>query len=214
MLGLWIFSTESANGWLKVFDDLKNRGVSDILLLTSDGLSGLTEAVAAAFPKTAYQGCVVRGNRNSTKYVSYKDRKAFCAYLKPIYTAPTEEAALLAFEALETEWGEKYQLAVDTWQRNWERISTMYQFSPEIRRLIYTTNPIESFNRQLKTLHLRVLRKVTKNRGVFPNDESVLKLLYLAVESITRKWTMKLQNWNLILAQLVIHFDQRGTSYL
>jgi transposase-like protein len=206
LLGLWIFETESANGWLKVFDDLKNRGVKDILILASDGLSGLTEAVAAAFPDTAYQGCVVHVIRNSVKYVSYKDRQAFCADLKPIYTAPTEEAALFAFDALEAAWGNKYQLAVDTWQRNLERISTMYQFSPEIRRLIYTTNPIESFNRQL--------RKVTKNRGVFPNDDSVLKLLYLAVEEITRKWTMKLRNWNQILAQLVIHFDRRVTNSL
>ena len=206
LLGLWIFDTESANHWLKVFDDIKNRGVKDILILTSDGLTGIEEAVAASFPQTAYQGCVVHVIRNSSKYVAYKHKKAFCADLKPIYRAPTEEAALEAFDALEKKWGDKYQLAVDTWQRNWQRLSTMYQFSPEIRRLIYTTNPIESFHRQL--------RKVTKNRGLFPNDESLLKLLYLATQGAIRKWTMKIQNWNQILAQLAIHFQQRLTPYL
>lgn len=206
LLGLWIFDTETANNWLKVLSDLKNRGVVDILVLCSDGLSGIEEAVAASFPHTDYQGCVVHVIRNSVKYVSHKDRKAFCADLKPIYTAPTEEAALEAFEQLEQIWGDKYQLATDTWQRNWDRISTMYQFSPEIRRLIYTTNPIESFNRQL--------RKVTKNRGVFPNDDAVLKLLYLATQDIIKKWTMKIAHFNQILAQLAIHFGQRVTKYL
>ena len=126
--------------------------------------------------------------------------------MKAIYTAPTEEAALTAFETLERKWGKKYMLAVNVWERNWDRISTMYQFTPEIRTLIYTTNPIESFHRQL--------RKVTKNRGVFPDDNSLLKLLYLATQDVTRKWTMKIRNWNQILAQLAIHFSERVTKYL
>jgi len=188
LLGLWIFENETAQNWLRVFDDLKNRGVFDILVLCSDGLTGIEEAVSASFPNTVYQGCVVHVIRNSTKYVSHKDRKAFCADLKPIYTAPTEEAALEAFEQLENKWGQKYQLGVETWQRNWDRISAMFGFSPEIRRLIYTTNPIESFNRQL--------RKVTKTRGVFPSDDAVLKLLYLATQDIVRSGTSPAANYS------------------
>jgi transposase-like protein len=132
--------------------------------------------------------------------------KEFCADLKTIYKAPTEEAALTAFEALDEKWGKQYPLAVSAWERNWYRIAAMYQFTPEIRRLIYTTNPIEGFNRQL--------RKVTKNRGVFPDDDSVLKLLYLATQEVVRKWTQRVANWNAILAQLAIHFEERVTNYL
>jgi transposase-like protein len=137
---------------------------------------------------------VVHVIRNSVKYVGYKIKKEFCADLKAIYQAPTEEAAMTAFETLDEKWGKQYPLAVSVWERNWDRISAMYQFTPEIRRLIYTTNPIEGFNRQL--------RKVTKNRGVFPDDDSVLKLLYLATQEVVRKWTQRVQNWNSILAKL------------
>lgn len=137
--------------------------------------------------------------RNSTKYVGYKYKKEFCADLKAIYQAPTEEAALNAFETLEGKWGKKYPLAVNVWERNWNRISAMFEFTPEIRQLIYTTNPIESFHRQL--------RKVTKNRGVNTSDDSVLKLLYLATQEVVRKWTIRIRDWNLILAQLAIHLS-------
>ena len=185
LLGLWIFDSESAKSWLSVFTDLKNRGAKDILIITSDGLSGIEEAVKAAYPDAAYQGCVIHVIRNSIKYVGYKDKREFCDDIKGIYRAPTEEAALTAFEKLEEKWSGQYLLAVNVWERNWERIATMFQFTPEIRRLIYTTNPIESFHRQL--------RKVTKNRGVFPDDQSVLKLLYLATQDIVKKWRTQLR---------------------
>lgn len=204
LLGRWIFDSESAKGWLSVLTDIKNRGVLDILILTSDGLTGIQEAVEAAYPQATYQGCVVHVIRNSVKYVGYKNTKEFCADLRTVYKAPTEEAALTAFDA--QKWGKQYPLAVSAWERNWDRISAMYQFTPEIRRLIYTTNPIEGFNRQL--------RKVTKNRGVFPDDDSVLKLLYLATQEVVRKWTQRVSNWNAILAQLAIHFGERVTKYL
>lgn len=206
LLGLWVFETESANNWLNVLTELKNRGVLDILILTSDGLTGIEQAVEATYPQAAYQGCVVHVIRNSIKYVSYKHKKEFCSDLKAIYHAPTEDAALTAFDRLESKWADKYMLAVNVWERNFNRISTMFAFTPEIRRLIYTTNPIESFHRQL--------RKVTKNRGVFPDDNSVLKLLYLATEQVSKKWTLSIKDWNSILAQLAIHFKERVMQYL
>ena len=144
--------------------------------------------------------------RNSLKYVSYKDKKAFSKVLKSVYQAPTEEAAFMALEELREQWGGKYPLAVGVWERNWDRIRTMFRFTQEVRRLIYTTNPIESFHRQL--------RKVTKNRSLFPTDTAVLKLLYLATQQILKKWTMKLKHWDRILAQLSIHFRERVVKYL
>ena len=177
-------------------------------------MTGIEDAIEAAFPDAAYQGCVVHVIRNSIKYVGYRHKKEFCADLKAIYTAPTEEAALTAFETLERKWGKKYMLAVSVWERNWDRISTMFQFTPEIRTLIYTTNPIESDWKESRRGFHRQLRKVTKNRSVFPDDNAVLKLLYLATQDVTRKWTMKLRNWNQIRAQLPIHFETRVTQYL
>lgn len=153
LLGLWIFDTESAKGWLSVLTELKNRGVVDILILTSDGLTGIQEAVQAAYPQTLYQGCVVHVIRNSVKYVSSKHQKAFCADLKAIYTAPTEEAALMAYQALCAKWGEKDPLAVAVWERNWERIATLFAFTPEIRRLRNTTNPTPEFQSTIKESH-------------------------------------------------------------
>ncbi len=206
ILGLWIFESETSKHWLKVLTELKNRGLRDILILTSDGLPGIEDAVAAVFPETVYQGCVVHVIRNSTKYLSYKDRKEFCSDIKAIYQAPNEDAALSVLEAVEEKWSERAPLAVKVWQDNLDRISAMFRFTPEIRRLIYTTNPIESFNRQV--------RKVTKNRTLFPSDEAAMKLLYLATQDITAKWTVKLANWNSILAQLAIEFEERVTNYL
>ena len=206
VLGLWIGDTESAKYWLQVLTDLKNRGVKDVLIITSDDLPGIEEAISAVYPEAAYQGCVVHVIRNSLKHVSYKDKKAFCSDMKSIYQAPTEEAALMALDELKAEWGDRYLLAVNTWERNWDRIRTMFQFTEEIRRLIYTTNPIESFHRQL--------RKVTKNRSLFPTDTAALKLLYLATQEVLKKWTMKLKNWSGILAQLSIHFGERIREYL
>lgn len=206
VLGLWISETENAKYWLRVLTDLKNRGVKDVLIITSDDLPGIQEAISAVYPDSEYQGCVVHVIRNSLKYVSYKDRKAFSKTMKGIYQAPTEEAALMALEELKNEWRDQYLLAVGVWERNWDRIRTMFQFTQEIRTLIYTTNPIESFNRQL--------RKVTKNRSMFPTDTAALKLLYLATCEVLKKWTIKLRKWNMILAQLSIHFGDRIQGYL
>ena len=206
ILGLWISGAESAKYWLQVFTDLRNRGVKDVLIATSDDLPGVEDAIRSVYPEVEYQGCVVHVIRNSLKYVSYQDRKEFSKWLKSIYQAPTEEAALASLEELKEQWLDDYPLAVGVWERNWDRIRTMFRFTAEIRRLIYTTNPIESYNRQL--------RKVTKNRSLFPTDTSVLKLLYLATCEITRKWTMKMKHWNRILAQLSIHFGERVTEYL
>jgi transposase-like protein len=184
-----------------VLTELRNRGLKDILIITSDDLSGIEEAIKAVYPDAAYQGCVVHIIRNSLKYVSWKDMKEFSIDIKPIYKSPTEESALLAFDELKKKWYSQYKLAVDVWERNWSRMRTMFSFTEEVRVLIYTTNPIESFNRQL--------RKVTKNRSIFPDDTAALKLIYLATCEVVKKWTMKIKDWNRILAQLSIHFGDR-----
>jgi transposase-like protein len=206
VLGLWIAETESAKYWLSVLTEIRNRGVKDILIMTSDDLPGIRDAISAVYPDVAYQGCVVHVIRNSMKYVSWKDMKAFSRDMKFIYKASTEESALQALDELRQKWGTTYALAVNTWERNWERIRTMFRFTDEVRTLIYTTNPMESFNRQL--------RKVTKNRSLFPDDTSALKLLYLATQEVLKKWTVKTRDWSKILAQLSIHFDERLTKYL
>lgn len=206
ILGLWISETESAKYWLKVMTDLKNRGVKDILIITSDDLSGIENAIQAVYPDAEYQVCVVHVIRNSLKYVSHQDKKDFSRDMKLVYKAATEESALVALDELKDQWGDEYPLAISVWERNWDRIRTMFRFTEEIRRLIYTTNPIESFHRQL--------RKVTKNRILFPSDTSVLKLLYLATCEVLKKWTVKLPHWNRILAQLSIHFGERVEKYL
>jgi len=180
-----------------------------MLIATSDDLPGVEDAIKSVYPEVEYQGCVIHVIRNSLMIVhniSYQDRKEFSKWLKSIYQAPTEEAALASLDKLKEHWGDEYPLAVGVWERNWDRIRTMFRFSAEIRRLIYTTNPIESYNRQL--------RKVTKNRSLFPTDTSVLKLLYLATQEILKKWTMKIKHWNQILAQFSIHFGERVTEYL
>ncbi len=206
ILGLWISETESAKYWLSVLTDIKNRGVKDILIITSDDLSGIQDAIKAVYPESVYQGCVVHLIRNTLRYVSYKDVKAFISDMKFIYKAPTEESALKAFDELKTKWGKEYPLAVGMWDRNWNRISAMYRFTEEIRRLIYTTNAIESIHRQF--------RKVSSPKSHFPDDISVLKMLYLSSIEITKKWTMRIPNWNKILAQLSIHFGERVSKYL
>ena len=206
LLGLWVSENEKAKYWLQVLTDLKNRGVKDILIVTSDDLPGIQDAISAVYPDAEYQGCVVHVIRNSLKYVSYQDRKEFSQSLKSVYKAPTEEAALASLDAAREHWAGEYPLAVGVWDRNWERIRTMFRFTQEIRRLIYTTNPIESYHRQL--------RKVTKTRSLFPTDTAMLKLLYLGTQEILKKWTMKIKHWNQILAQLSIHFGERVREYL
>jgi len=201
VLGLWIGATESSKYWLGVLNGLKNRGVSDILLISVDGLNGFSEAIAAAYPKTEIQRCIIHQIRSSTRYVSYKDVKAFTAALKPVYKAPTEEAALLALDELERVWGAKYPAGVKSWRDHWDELSTMYKYPEQIRRMIYTTNAIENFNRQL--------RKVTKTKSAFVSDDALLKQLYLVTMQVTDRWTMAIKDWGNILMQLMIYFGDR-----
>ena len=206
VLGIWIGEAESSKFWMKVLVDLKNRGVKDIFIACVDGLNGFGEAIAAVFPKTEVQRCIVHQVRASVKYVSYKDLKEFCADMKLIYKAPNEEAGLAALDAFEAKWGKKYAYAIKSWRDNWGELSTFFRYPEEIRRLIYTTNPIESLNRQI--------RKVTKTKGSFPTDDSVLKIIYLVVMECSEKWTMPIQNWGVILGQFRVYFEGRVDAYL
>ena len=201
VLGIWLGTNESSKYWLSVLNGLKSRGVQDILIASIDGLSGFVEAINAAFPKTEVQRCIIHQIRSSTRYISYKDLKHFTSDLKPIYKAPTEETALSALKAIEEQWGKKYPLAVKSWYANWNELSTMFKYPPEIRTLIYTTNAIENFNRQL--------RKVTKTKSAFVSDDALMKILYLATMSIVEKWTMPIKNWGSILDNLMIYFGDR-----
>jgi transposase-like protein len=201
VLGIWIGESESAKFWLSVLSEMKNRGVQDILIASVDNLTGFSEAIRAAFPQTQIQKCLVHQVRNSIRYVSYKDVKKVTSDLKSIYTAPTEVAAIAALDQFEQEWGQRYPLVVSSWKSNWAELSTFFAYTPEIRRLIYTTNMIESFHRQL--------RKVTKGKALFPSDESLLKMLYLVTCDVERKWTMRIPHWGQILAQLSVFFSER-----
>jgi putative transposase len=201
ILGMYVGENESARFWLSIMNGLKNRGVQDILIACVDGLAGFPEAIAAAFPQTEIQQCIIHQIRNSTKYVSYKDLRALVADLKQVYAAPTEDIALEALDSFGHKWNTKYPKIHKAWQENWGNLATYFKYPETIRRIIYTTNAIEGFNRQL--------RKVTKNRGVFPSDDSLLKMLYLATMDITRKWTGKRQDWSQIHAQLEIYFEGR-----
>jgi transposase-like protein len=202
VLGIWIGEeAESAKFWLKVFQDVQARGANDILIFCSDNLSGFSEAVKAVFPEVIIQKCVIHQIRNSMKYIATKDKHEFMADLKKIYKSDTKDEAERNLIGLEDKWGEKYGIVVKSWQNNWEELSAYFDFSPEIRKMIYTTNMIESLNRNL--------RKVTKNRSVFPNETSLLKLLYLATKNTTKKWTVAVPNWGKIIAQLHIHFGDR-----
>lgn len=204
ILGIWVGENESAKYWLGVMNELKSRGVKDIYLFCVDGLTGFREAINAAYPKAHIQRCIIHQIRSSTRYVSYKDIKAFIADLKLIYTALTEEAALEALQALKKKWVAKYPSGVKSWEENWDILSTFYAYPPEIRKIIYTTNIIEGLHRQF--------RKVTKTKGVFPHDESLRKMLYLASLNITRKWTVRYRNWDSVLHQLAILFEERAAG--
>ena len=201
VLGLWIGESESARYWLGVLNGLKNRGLEDILNVSVDGLSGFREAIEAVYPRTEIQRCILHQIRSSTRYVSYKDLKAFTAGLKPVYKAVSEEAALLALDELEAEWGAKYPLAIKSWRVNWGELSTMFKYPDALRRIIYTTNALENFNRQL--------RKATKTKSAFVSDDALLKQLYLVTMQVTKKWSMPIPHWRDILAQLVIFFGDR-----
>jgi putative transposase len=201
ILGIWIGESESSKFWLKVLIDLKNRGVEDILIACTDGLTGFEEALKSVFPKTLNQLCVIHQIRNSLKYIAHKDTKEFLIDLKKIYRANTREEAEKKLDDLDNKWAKKYPLVIKSWRLNWHRLSIYFDYPPQVRRTIYTTNLIEGFNRQL--------RKVTKNRSVFPNDNSVLKLIYLATQDIMQKWTKPLPNWAQTISQLSIYFGDR-----
>jgi putative transposase len=202
ILGHWVGDgAEGANFWLSVITDLQNRGVQDVFIAAVDGLTGFKDAIHSVFQKTQVQRCVIHQIRQSLKYVVWKDRKAFVADLKTVYQAATREKAEANLLQLEQKWGSKYGAAIRSWQNNWDDLATFFEFPKEIRRLIYTTNTVEGYHRQL--------RKVIKNKGSFPTEQSVRKLLYLATMNITKKWTAPLQNWPLILNQLAIRFENR-----
>lgn len=201
VLGLWIESNEGAKFWLKVITELKNRGMTDILVACCDGLKGFPEAIEAVFPKTAVQTCIVHMIRNSLRYVGWKERKKVAADLRPVYTADTEDAAEAALTAFEEKWGEEYPMIGKSWRENWERIIPFLSFPKDIRKVIYTTNAIESINRQI--------RKIIKNRGHFPNDDAVFKLLYLALSVAEKKWTMPIRDWGRAMNQFAIYFEGR-----
>lgn len=201
VLGMWVGENESAKFWATVLNGMKNRGVEDIFIVCTDNLTGFSSAVEAVFPKAEIQNCIIHQLRNSSKYVSYKDLKALMSDLKAVYAAVDETAALDALDAFSERWDKKYPKISQSWRDNWANLSTYFKFPQEVRRLIYTTNTIEGFNRQL--------RKVTKSKSVFPTDDSLLKMLYLAMMDITRKWTGRRQDWGVIYAQMAIFFGNR-----
>lgn len=201
VLGIWTAENEGAKFWLQVVTELKNRGVKDIFVACVDGLKGFPEAIETVFPDTQVQLCIVHMVRHSLNYVSWKQRKEVAADLKAIYSSPTLEEAEFQLEHFEEKWNASHPTISKSWRNNWERITPLFSFPPEIRKAIYTTNAIESVNMSL--------RKVTKNRGSFPNDESMIKLLYLALQNISKKWTMPIRNWRSALNQFSIMFEGR-----
>jgi len=200
-LGLWMETTEGARFWLNVITELRNRGVQDILIACCDGLKGFPDAIEAVFPGAVVQTCIVHMIRNSLRFVSWKHRKAVAADLKPIYTAETRAAAQAALEAFEAKWGSQYPSVPKSWRTNWERVVPFLDFPPDIRKVIYTTNAIESVN--------SALRKAIRLRGHFPTDDAVFKLAFLSLRKLEKKWTMPIRNWTKALQQLAIYFEGR-----
>ncbi|WP_044418611.1 IS256 family transposase [Halarcobacter anaerophilus] len=201
ILGLYLSESEGANFWLSVLTDLNNRGLQDILIASVDGLKGFPEAIKTIFPKTEVQLCIIHQIRNSIRYVASKNHKEFMKDLKPVYQAVSKEAAEDALLALDEKWGKLYPIVLQSWNNKWENLSVYFKYPPEIRKVIYTTNIIESVHRQF--------RKLTKTKGAFPNENSLLKLLYMGMKNATKKWNMPMWNWNLTLSQLAIFFEGR-----
>ena len=206
ILGLYLSQSEGANFWLSVLTDLNNRGLEDILIASVDGLKGFPEAIKTIFPQTEVQLCVVHQIRNSLKYVASKDQKEFMRDLKLVYQATTKELAEDELLKLDEKWGKKYPIVLQSWQNKWENLSYYFKYPKEIRKIMYTTNIIESVHRQF--------RKLTKTKGSFPNENSLLKLLYMGIQNATKKWNMPMWNWNLTLSQLAIFFEGRLDSEL
>lgn len=201
ILGMYVSESEGANFWLSVLTDLDNRGLKDILIACTDNLSGFSEAILSVYPKTEIQSCVVHQIRNSLKYVSSANQKEFLRDLKTVYKANTKDEAEVHLLELDEKWRSKYPIVIDSWQRNWNKLSTYFAYSPAIRKLIYTTNAIEGFHRQV--------RKVTKTKGLFPNDNALIKLVYLVTQRVSEKWNTPLANWSLTVQQLAIKFEGR-----
>lgn len=201
VLGLWLGKTESSSFWMSVLTDLQARGVKDILITCTDNLNGFTSTINSVFPESRTQICVVHQIRNSCRFVSYKDRKAFTADMREIYTAPNQEAALHALDRFEEKWGERYQYAIDSWRENWTELTVFFEFPLEIRKIIYTTNLIENLNGKI--------RKYTKNKMSFPTDDAVKKSVYLAIIEVTKKWTMPIRKWGIVYGQFIAIFGDR-----
>ena len=201
LLGLWVSEAEGANFWLTVLTELKNRGVEDIFIACIDGLKGFPEAINSVFPKTEIQLCVIHQIRNTLRYIASKDQKEFMKDLKPVYKAATEEAASLNLKTLEEKWGTKYPLPIKSWKNNWDNLATFFKYPQEIRTAIYTTNAVEAVHRQF--------RKVTKSKSLFPNDDALKKMLFLAYRDLSKKWTMPIRNWALVISHFSIYFEDR-----
>ena len=201
ILGIYISESEGANFWLQVLTDLNNRGVKDILIASIDNLNGFSEAIRSIYPKSEIQICIVHQIRNSLKYVTAKDRKEFMVELKNVYCADTKDLAEMELDKLSENWKKRYPIVIESWKKNWEKLSTYFEYTDPIRKLIYTTNPIEGYHRQI--------RKVTKNKGAFPNEMALIKLVYLATKRIEKKWKSPLTDWGLTVQQLAIRFDGR-----
>lgn len=201
LLGMYVSESEGANFWLSVLTNLQDRGLEDILIACTDNLKGFSEAIASIFPKAEIQTCVVHQIRNSIKYIASKDQKPFMKDLKLVYKAIDKQTAEDELISLEAKWGKKYPVVLDSWNRNWEKLSTYFSYSESIRKMIYTTNAVEGFHRQI--------RKVTKTKGAFTSDTALLKLVYLATQNIEKKWTQPIQNWALTASQLFIRFGDR-----
>ncbi|MFW2621065.1 IS256 family transposase [Aliarcobacter butzleri] len=206
ILGLYLSESEGANFWLSVLTDLNNRGLNDILIASVDGLKGFPEAIKTIFPNTEVQLCIIHQIRNSIRYVASKNHKEFMKDLKPVYQAVSKEAAEDALLKLDEKWGKLYPIVLQSWNNKWENLSVYFKYPPEIRKVIYTTNIIESVHRQF--------RKLTKTKGAFPNENSLLKLLFMGIKNATKKWNMPMWNWNLTLSQLAIFFEGRLDSEL
>lgn len=201
LIGMYVSESEGANFWLSVLTDLKSRGMKDILIACIDNLNGFAEAIKSTFPEVIIQNCIIHQIRNSMKYIASKDQKEFMSDLKPVYQAPNLSMAEMKFDDLKEKWGKKYPVVISSWERNWDNLTSYFAYDEHIRKLIYTTNAVEDFHRQV--------RKVTKTKGVFPNDMALLKLIYLAVQHISKKWTQPLHNWALTAQQLKIKFGDR-----
>lgn len=206
ILGLYVSESEGANFWLSVLTDLQQRGVKDILIAAVDGLTGFPEAINSIYPDTEVQLCIIHQIRNSMRYVASKNQKAFMADLKPVYKAATKLEAETALDELEAKWGKQYPIVIQSWRRKWSNLSVFFKYPDAIRRVIYTTNAIEAVHRQF--------RKLTKTKGAFPNENSLLKLLYAGIQNATEKWNMPIHNWNLTLSQLAIYFEGRLDNVL